>query len=121
MDLSGGIFVMLVASLVVASICLGLIIGVLIIGRRRDRVEQRDIAKEKSASNINAPQSNETQLDRIEKRVKEATLSSTRLGVLAISVGAIIFAGTGLEMDIWLRVFVLVVGLAGIFSSRYIH
>lgn len=126
MDMTGVIVILLVACLVLISICLGLALGVLLILRRRkiEGGELRQTAsddKTKGQPNADVSQNEETQLDRIERLVKQATLSSTRLGVLAIAVAAVIFAGTGLEIDIWLRVFLLVLGLACIFLSRYIH
>lgn len=120
MDLLGGIFIMLVVLLVTASISLGLLIAI-ITGRRRDTIEQRRPSQTPATTDANASQDDMTQLDRIEAAVNRATLSSTRLGVLAIAIAAVIFAGTGLEVDIWARVLVFVGGLAGIFLSRYVH
>lgn len=115
MDLSSGIFIMVVALLVIASLCLGLLIS-LIAGRRHDTAERRDISTAENRTQENPTQENETQLDRIETLIRIGNLRSLRFATQSIGLVAVIFAGTGLQLDIWpwARVLIFSVGIVAI-------
>lgn len=116
MDLIGGIFIMLVALLLVIGICLGLLIA-LVAGRRRDVANQGHTVRAEDTSEASSPQGIQTQLDRIGVLAQRANISSVRLTVLAIGLAAVIFAGTGLQIPLWGRLLALFAGLGGILAA----
>lgn len=62
----------------------------------------------------------ETQLDRIERSIQNATLSSTRFTILAIGLAAVIASVSIPAIGLWLRLILLGVGLGAIiFAPRY--
>lgn len=116
MDLTSGIFNMLIVLLLVGGICLGLLIA-LVAGRRQDVTEQRHTIRAEDTSEVSPPQGNQTQLDRIEKLVKSTHISGIRLAGLSIGLAAVIFAGTGLQISLGDRVVVFIGGVALILLS----
>lgn len=113
MNLLSGIFIMVVAILVVSSICLGFIICYFITQRNRDTGRQA----ETSTPSIGNPRNNETQLDRIERSVKRATLSSKYLAWISLSVAALAIGGAGLEISLWGRILLVILGIAVILGT----
>ena len=87
--------------LVVANVSLSLVIRASVAGRRRDAVGQKETVKVNGMPDANASQSNETQLDRIERgieSVKDASLSSMRLGIsLPQGLQRLFLQGQGLK------------------------
>jgi hypothetical protein len=109
-NLLSGIFIMVVAILVVSSICLGFIICYFITQRSRDVGRHAETSKP-SADNTH---DTETQLDRIERSVKQLSSSSNyRLLIsLSVAVSAIGLAGRGIASGN--SNLLLVMGIAGI-------
>jgi hypothetical protein len=114
--LLAGVFIIVVALLVVCSIGLGLLIA-LVAGRGQNTTKQEGTAGTADTAEA-APKAGETQLDRIESLVQRGNLTGLRLGVLAIGIAGIIFAGAGLELEgYWWRWVLVVLGLAAMFWS----
>lgn len=101
MDLLGAIFIVVVAILVVTSISLGIFLARM--GTRGNQGTQ---------TQANAPTGNNSQLDRIEKSIREGTC----VGILAISVAAIVAAGT-INVDFGWKLVLYIVGGLGIIYS----
>jgi len=79
MDLLGAIFIIVVAILVVASVSLGMFLSRIGSGSAQRTGTQNEITG-----------GNDSQLDRIERDIREGTC----IGIIAISVAAIVAAGT---------------------------
>jgi len=79
MDLLGAIFIIVVAILVVASVSLGMFLSRIGSGPAQRTGTQNEITG-----------GNDSQLDRIERNIREGTC----IGIIAISVAAIVAAGT---------------------------
>jgi len=108
MYLLAAVFVIAVFILVVTSISLGISLSRTMTGRSRSaQAEGEDDTGE-----------NNKHLHRIEREIREGTC----IGIIAISIAAIVAAGT-LDTDIWWKLFLLVAGGMGIVYSivRYLR
>jgi len=101
MDLLGAVFIVVVAILVVASVSLGIALS---------RISTRGIQNSRTQAAV-ATGSN-AQLDRIERSIREGTC----IGVLAVSVAAIVAAGT-MNVGIGWKLLLYVVGGLGVLYS----
>ena len=101
MEILGPIFIVLVAILVILSVILGL----LVVRTRRNQVRGANHENRTTGTNT-------TQLDRIERNIREGT----GLAIIAIGVAAIVAAGT-VDVPVGWKVFLFAVGVAGIFYS----
>lgn len=101
MDLLGAIFIVVVAILIVTSVSLGMFLS-------RVRIGQTETTRSQSETT----DGNSNKLDRIEKSIREGTC----VGILAISVAAIVAAGT-INVDFGWKLVLYIVGGLGIIYS----
>jgi hypothetical protein len=101
MGLLGAIFILVVAILIISSITFGIFLARILI-RNNQNIQPK----------TNVSIGDNTQLDRIERAIREGTC----LGILAISIAAIVAAGT-VNVDLGWRVLLYFVGGAGIVYS----
>jgi len=101
MDLLGATFIIVVAILVVTSICLGIFLSRIVSGPTRRSGTQDEVSA-----------GNDSQFDRIERGIREGTC----IGIIAISVAAIVAAGT-INVDLGWRLLLYVMGGLGIAYS----
>lgn len=101
MDLLGAIFILVVAILVISSITLGIFLAKIWIKSNQNTQPQ-----------TNVPTGDNIQLDRIERAIREGTC----LGILAISIAAIVAAGT-INVDLGWKVLLYFVGGSGMVYS----
>lgn len=101
MDLLGAIFIVVVAILIVTSVSLGMFLS-------RVRIGQTEATRSQSETT----NGDSNKLDRIEKSIREGTC----VGILAISVAAIVAAGT-INVDFGWKLVLYIVGGLGIIYS----
>lgn len=113
MDLLGGIFIMMVAILLVSSICLGFIVCYFITQRGRDTGREAERLTP-SASNTN---SEETQLGSSERNPKQDVSFSKYFLLLSLSVAVTAIGLAGIGISSQNSYLLLGIGLAGIVGA----
>ena len=101
MGLLGAIFILVAAILIISSITLGIFLARILIRNNQNTQPQTNVST-----------GDNTQLDRIERAIREGTC----LGILAISVAAVVAAVT-INVDLGWKVLLYLVGGSGIVYS----
>lgn len=113
MDLLGGIFIMVVAILVVSSICLGFIVCYFITQRGRDTGKEA----ERLTPSVSTTNSNETQLGSSERNPKQDVSFSKYFLLLSLSVAVTAIGLAGIGISLQNSYLLLGIGFVGIVGA----